>query len=191
MFDTLRILVSRRCNFQCSYCCNEIKEVKETINLTTMHELRNFLTLNESVIKNVCITGGEPFMDVNWKTTVNLCLLLSKYKDINVYAYTNGCSKYMIRKVTTLTGLLGEQLKGLNVSYHDEYEKSYDKLQFSLINKLVPVRLMVEKKMMMHKMIDIVSFLLSHDMIDSYKTFTLGDCKRNNEIIFELTDEIE
>jgi molybdenum cofactor biosynthesis enzyme MoaA len=55
--DTLRVLISWKCNLKCSYCCNDtLPEIRASIRPTTLEEL-DFALYNV-----VCISGGEPLL---------------------------------------------------------------------------------------------------------------------------------
>ena len=57
--DTLRILVSLKCNLHCSYCCNEQWSIAKKFEGCTLNEI------DFAPYKNVCISGGEPLLFVN------------------------------------------------------------------------------------------------------------------------------
>lgn len=58
MIDTLRILVTLRCNLDCSYCCNNLPSVQSQLKEVTLDEI------DFSKYRVVCITGGEPLLDL-------------------------------------------------------------------------------------------------------------------------------
>lgn len=55
--DTLRLILFLKCNLACSYCCNEI----ESVNLQFVK--KKFTEIDFSGYANVCVTGGEPFLE--------------------------------------------------------------------------------------------------------------------------------
>lgn len=112
---TLRLLLFWECNLTCSYCCNEIEEVRKGI-LPIKKEDIDF-----SNYSNVCISGGEPFLQPE------LVFEMLSIIPNDVYIYTNGIkiNKDIEEKLKTFPNL-----KGLNIGLH--YPKTFNKL----INKL-------------------------------------------------------
>ncbi|MCA0447673.1 MAG: radical SAM protein [Bacteroidetes bacterium] len=80
MKDLLRLILFTECNLSCSYCCNENPAVNSKFEKKLLHEI-NFLEY-----KNICLTGGEPFLNFE----ILLEVLLEIPKGIPVYIYTNG-----------------------------------------------------------------------------------------------------
>lgn len=54
--DTLRILVSWKCNLDCNYCCNKLESVRKEIRKVKLGDIK------WADYKVVCITGGEPLL---------------------------------------------------------------------------------------------------------------------------------
>jgi len=78
--DTLRVLVSWRCNFRCAYCCNDtLPDVRAGIRPV------NLETLDFSQYSVVCVSGGEPllFMD-------RVKAVCNKARGKFIVLYTNG-----------------------------------------------------------------------------------------------------
>ena len=70
------------CNMHCSYC--DQPQNKENAKRMTIHEVVE--KVNEFGLSRVCVTGGEPTIQPNWKELVN-CLMFTR--DVSVE--TNGC----------------------------------------------------------------------------------------------------
>lgn len=78
-----RILITTRCDKQCSYCCNKLPEVQEKIKFTTFDQIVN------SKYDTYCITGGEPFLEIPKLSAILADLSKLKHKP-KIYIYTNG-----------------------------------------------------------------------------------------------------
>jgi molybdenum cofactor biosynthesis enzyme MoaA len=77
MINTVRIILFLKCNMRCSYCCNK----KEKFN--SQFQEKEFCEIDFSLYKNICLTGGEPFLYKN-----KLFSVLKKVPlDKNVYIY--------------------------------------------------------------------------------------------------------
>ena len=70
------------CNIRCAYC--DQPQDKENAKRMTIREIVD--KTNELDIHRVCVTGGEPAIQSNWKELVN-CLMFAH--DVSVE--TNGC----------------------------------------------------------------------------------------------------
>lgn len=70
------------CNIRCSYC--DQPQNKENAKRMTIREITE--KVNEFGLSRVCVTGGEPAIQPNWKELVN-CLIFTH--DVSVE--TNGC----------------------------------------------------------------------------------------------------
>jgi organic radical activating enzyme len=80
MKDTARLIISTECNYSCSYCCNEIPDIKSRFQKIWLKDV------DFSKYKNVSLTGGEPFLHKDWFYEV-----LSKVpSDKDLFIYTNG-----------------------------------------------------------------------------------------------------
>src|SRR3990167_2812299 len=102
MKDTIRIILFLECNMRCSYCCNEQEQVNSQF--TKLH----FDEIDFSKYKNVCISGGEPFL--NRDLLFNTLYKIPAGKKI--FIYTNGT----LVKDYDIYGLMNMQnLKGINV----------------------------------------------------------------------------
>lgn len=104
--DTLRVLVTWKCNLKCHYCCNEIPEIRAEI------EEVDLFDLEVSKYKFICITGGEPLLrpekiDAICKRTT---------ADQTVILYTNG---FMLGVVP-----VNPRIQYINVGLHRSPEAS-------------------------------------------------------------------
>ena len=78
--DTIRLILTLDCNLSCSYCCNKLESVKSRF----VH--KSFKEINFPRYQNVCLTGGEPFLNKELLNSVLRKVPTSK----NIYIYSNG-----------------------------------------------------------------------------------------------------
>ena len=158
---TLRLLLFWECNLTCSYCCNEIPEIREGI-LPIKKEEIDFTKYD-----NVCLSGGEPFLQPE------LVFEMLSIIPNDVYIYTNGIkiNKDIEEKLSNF-----KNLKGLNIGLH--YPKTFNKLIGKLNNNPL-VRFHVE---------DIYENKLKNEFPHStFKFWKRNDCEMSNEDIRILT----
>ena len=104
---SIRILVSRECNYMCSYCCNEIPAISEAFVELAASDIANAIDAYDILV----VTGGEPLIEENLESTKGL-VDLAKYLDKTVIVYTN---------LSTLPDEeLVRQVNGWTVGYHIE-----------------------------------------------------------------------
>jgi len=200
MIDTVRILITRDCNFDCSYCCNKFPELTNEIKSSTMQQLLlSIIDINkESPIKNIVITGGEPFINRHtFVTILDLIHTIGYSWSVNFYIYTNGSSPNIVQMISQLKdSTFGYMVKGINISYHREHSESFPtRTKIEAINEIYPVTLRVEKSCLElpmpshyynHTVGSQFEQLFEQGYIKDYRVFELNDCKRDNEIIYEL-----
>ena len=80
MKDTLRLILFLQCNMKCSYCCNEQEQFSSQF--IEMY----FKDIDFSKYKNVCLSGGEPFLRKSILYSVMYKIPRSK----QIFIYTNG-----------------------------------------------------------------------------------------------------
>lgn len=80
MKDTIRIIMFLDCNLKCGYCCNEKSQFNRLFIEQSLYDI------DFSKYKNVCISGGEPFLrkDILYKT------LNFIPNHMPIFLYTNG-----------------------------------------------------------------------------------------------------
>ncbi len=114
------------CNMNCSYCCNKNEKFNSQFNK------KSFSEIDFSLYENICITGGEPFLDKE-----KLFSLLEKIPlHKNVYIYTNG-TLINDSDITLLSKY--KNLKCLNIGIHTLQQ--LDSVNEDIEKKL-PVRFM-------------------------------------------------
>lgn len=89
MKDTIRLILFLDCNMKYSYCCNEQEQ------FNSQFQKKTFDQIDFSKYKNVCISGGEPFLNkvVLYETInkiENIYYNDKRYNEPNFYLYTNG-----------------------------------------------------------------------------------------------------
>ena len=110
--DTLRVLVSWKCNFKCSYCCNDtLPAIRSAITPAT------FDALDFDRYKVVCISGGEPLLFP--ERVKEVC---DKARGKFIVLYTNGTK--MTPGVAARLSEWG--VNAINVGMH--YPKTFDLL---------------------------------------------------------------
>lgn len=80
MKDTVRIILFPKCNLKCKYCCNEQEQ------FNSQFKLMKFEDIDFSQYQNVCVTGGEPFLE----KTMLFDVMNKIPSDKNIFLYTNG-----------------------------------------------------------------------------------------------------
>jgi organic radical activating enzyme len=106
--DTLRLILWLDCNMTCYYCCNENEKY------SSQFIEKKLKDVDFSKYKNVCITGGEPFLYP--QTVFNVLTVIPK--DKNIYIYTNGILLYynIIKKLRKYN------IKGINLGIHQHFQ---------------------------------------------------------------------
>ena len=84
--DYMRISVTNRCNFRCTYCMPETKKVEETLSLDEIYEVA--FAASECGITKYKITGGEPLIREGIVDFIKKLHTLDNIKDITMT--TNG-----------------------------------------------------------------------------------------------------
>lgn len=159
--DTLRLILFLECNMSCSYCCNEQEQFSSQFKKM---ELGN---IDFSKYENVCITGGEPFLNFKLLQTVITHIPASK----RIYIYTNGIG---IANSHILILSFFSNIKGFNIGLHS-------KNQLKFVNKRIesffPVRFMVQDKYY-DEMLRLYPARLNKE---NTKPWKLNDCNMPNE----------
>ena len=146
---SLRLLITEECNFNCSYCCNKMPEVRRCFRYKKLNDI-NFREYD-----SICITGGEPF-----KYLGRMSYVFWKAADFiqYQYLYTNGSlinrSNFKILR----------WFDGVSVGVHDELP--VDQIQF--LTALKNVRFLIDREKV-GRYRDIIPQ-------DRIKLYTLNDC---------------
>jgi molybdenum cofactor biosynthesis enzyme MoaA len=74
IIDTLRLILFLECNLKCTYCCNRQEQ------FNSLFREKKISEINFNFYKNICITGGEPFLYKN--IFYKILNLLPEDKDI-------------------------------------------------------------------------------------------------------------
>lgn len=175
MKDTLRLILFLECNMHCSYCCNEIPDISKQF------VKKQFRDINFNQYKNICITGGEPFLNKDLLYEVIDKLPEGK----NLYIYTNGTliddsDLFVLYRMTK-----NNELKCLNIGLH-----LIQQLR-NIINveEYLPVRFMLQ---------DIKKELFLAEYPDrlneaNIKTWTVNECTMPNEdwVLLDLEEDMD
>lgn len=85
MINTCRVLVGMKCNFKCSYCCNEtMPELMAKFKEISLWKFG----VHKMKYDTYHVSGGEPLIPQNIRTTMDLIRML-KRAGKKVYLYTN------------------------------------------------------------------------------------------------------
>lgn len=157
-----RIIVGRKCNFSCSYCCNEtLPEL-----LSQFRPIR--VTQVPWIIEhydNVVLTGGEPLVPANVLYTTTLAMM-SYALDKKVYVYSNLSVLPPEQELASLALIVS----GWSIGVHRQSVNLIENLERLLRYGAKGVRLMIEQSQA-HHYTDLVSHL---DV--GIKPFVLDDC---------------
>lgn len=159
--DTIRVILFLECNMKCSYCCNEQKQFSNQFVELSFEEI------DFRKYKNVCISGGEPFLnrDVLFRTLLNIPF------NKNIYLYTNGTliKDYDIYKMMNVANL-----KCVNIGLHSTGQlKRVNKN----LEKYLTVRFMVQDRHY-NNLLDLYPERLNSGNLKSWK---LNECNMPNE----------
>lgn len=161
MIDTIRIILFLDCNMRCSYCCNKQEQFNRQF------QKKKFKEIDFSKYKNVCITGGEPFLN---KFRVLYPILERIPSDKNLYIYTNG-TKITAFDIWSLKQI--KNLKCINVGLHTPKQLG----RIIHIEHELPVRFMIPIGMKQKILTIYKDRLMTHNI----KIFNLNDCDMHNE----------
>ncbi len=171
---SIRILTSKKCNYSCSYCCNELPGIKDSFIPLAVDDIASAISEYDVVV----ISGGEPLIEENIEATealVEMATYLGKTKVI----YTN---------LSVLPNpQLVSQVNGWTAGYHEE---ETDVFSFaSQVLKLLDmgaksVRVNIEASL---EAGIILCALIGEDKVYPYK---LDDCDRSDiEDIYIIKEE--
>ena len=148
---SLRILITEKCNLDCSYCCNKLERVKKKFKYKTISEI------DFSQYSAVSITGGEPMLN---------CRALGYVKSkcnamkIPVYLYTNGLLLW--------DTFVFSDFKGITIGIHREWQMK------QILNEIPNI---LSKKKIRFSVEDIHRDEYLPNIPDKYiKTFVMNDC---------------
>ncbi len=161
MRNNCRIVLTDRCNLDCSFCCMKEKDIHYSfINQTA-------LWIAQQRYDEIAITGGEPLLELE-KLVQFICLVKYFNPDAKVYLYTNG----ILLKSETARILLTAGLDGINWSPHS-YPSLPTKETMTFIHAcLIPIRILVEDKFTIYD--NILQYALNNRM--QIRQWTIGDC---------------
>lgn len=161
MIDTLRLILFKECNLRCYYCCNEQTQ------FNSKFVEKSFDEIDFALYKNVCLTGGEPFLN-----KILLYSVMDKIpNELNIYIYTNGIPINLsdIDKLKTYSNL-----KCLNVGLHFYNQCAYINPQ---LEKHLPIRWMIQDI----KIKGMMEYFPHRFKYGKIKLWKLNDCFMPNE----------
>ena len=116
--DYMRISVTNRCNFRCTYCMPETKKVEETLSLDEIYEVA--FAASECGITKYKITGGEPLIREGIVDFIKKLHTLDNIKDITMT--TNGFYLEKLAKDLRKSGLSSVNIS-LDTLDRDKFKK--------------------------------------------------------------------
>ena len=161
MIDTLRVLVSWKCNLKCSYCCNEQEQFRKDI-----HPI-DFDLIPWGQYANFCISGGEPLL--NFPTVKKVCEQIPK--ESLIILYTNGT--ILGRQVAEQCVQLG--IKAMNIGLH--YANSFD----TIIKRVTEATEGLPISVRFHAQDVYTADLTQRYPNTSFRFWKMNDCDRANE----------
>jgi len=161
MKDTLRLLITLKCNFNCEYCCNEQEE------FNSQFCYKNFSEIDLNQYRTICITGGEPFINRDLLYGILDEIPLNK----RVYIYTNGT---LIEKADVFKLSTYDNLRGLSIGVHSSnqlYNINRD------VYEILDCRFMIRDTMYDQIKIEHIDRLKGQ----AIKLWSMNDCNMPNE----------
>ena len=107
MRDTIRLLVTEKCNRSCSGCCNKDHDLQALPVFDA-----SYLKKHKKDIKTIIVTGGEPLLFQNQLS--NFFLNFLDYKDLKFILYTAFVKEYH-KKIGIMSFL-----DGLTLTFHEQ-----------------------------------------------------------------------
>lgn len=158
--DTLRVLVSWKCNFKCSYCCNDtLPGVRAGIKPVTLSDV------DFEPYKVVCVSGGEPLLFLD--RVEKVCRIADgKF----IVLYTNGTK--MTPDTATRLYLWG--VNAINVGLH--YPATFDLLIKRVLTSVGELPIAVR----FHLEDGHTAFANKHPGVQ-FRFWHRDDCERDNE----------
>lgn len=177
MKDTARIIITESCNLQCSYCCNKNQQVQKLFHVCNLEDI--YLAR----YRNVCVTGGEPFLRPGIITQV---VKAATAHGCNVYLYTNGT----LLTVRRARSVLDAGVNTINVSIHEDVENEVARIAsiWSYFPDRIRIKVPVSK---IHEADKIIKKMFKglYSKGPALESFTLrpgAECVLPNEDIFVL-----
>lgn len=161
MKDTLRVLVSWRCNLKCSYCCNEQERFRKDIIPVSIDDI------NWGNYNVYCISGGEPLLN-----PVLVYRVLERCdKSKMIVLYTNG----LLLNSLYATAFAAHGLKAINVGLH------YPKQFASIIEQVTEATKETKLSVRFHAQDIYQERLTKKFPLTSFRFWKMNDCDRVNE----------
>lgn len=162
MKDTLRVLVGWDCNLACSYCCNKLPEVRAGITPAKLEDL------DFGKYKVVCISGGEPLLDI--EAVQRVC---EHSRQCLVVLYTNG----LLLDRATAHRISADGVDAVNVGLHNPHTLVEDvkRILRATENTNLEVRFHVQECYAR-----LAAYFDFSPRVD-FKFWKMNDCARDNE----------
>ena len=160
--DTIRILVSWKCNLKCDYCCNEQERFRKDI-LPVKLDAIDF-----SNYENVCISGGEPLLHLERVVEV-----MQAAKGKFQILYTNGL--LLNNDIVKVLEEGGVKAVNIGLHYPSSFSRIINKAGESFNESSISVRFHVWEKYR--------HMVLEKEIGPRFgiKYWQMDDCERENE----------
>ena len=161
MIDTLRILVSWKCNLHCSYCSNEQERFRKDIHPTTLDAIK------WDRYKVFCVSGGEPLL--NFGLVKQVCERIPQ--GVPIILYTNGI--LLGREVANKCVSLGITAVNVGLHYPESFKRIISNVTLATKDTSLSVRFHAQ---------DVYQFDLTQNHPTTvFRFWRLDDCDRDNE----------
>jgi len=167
MIDTLRLLVSWKCNLKCTYCCNEQEQFHKDIHPTSID------TIPWHQYKVFCVSGGEPLL--NMPLVRKVCGLIPK--EALTVLYSNG----ILFNSTLAEELCNLGITAMNIGLHNHATFP------TLIERVADATKNLRLSVRFHAQDIFKNELTQRYPFTSFRFWTMNDCDRANEHRVVLT----
>lgn len=161
MKDTLRVLVSWKCNLKCSYCCNEQEQFRKDIRPVKIDDI------NWGNYNVYCISGGEPLLNpLKVYEGLDRC-----DKSKMIILYTNG----ILLNSLYAKAFAARGVKAINVGLHNP--KQFD----SIIRQVLFATKETKLSVRFHAQDIYQEELMAKFPGVNFRFWKMNDCDRDNE----------
>jgi molybdenum cofactor biosynthesis enzyme MoaA len=124
-----RIVITRKCNLKCKYCCMEYPEIIDSFKqVSSLQEI-----FDHSNYDTFAVTGGEPTLNI--KRLQNVVCDIKFNTNAKVYLWTNG-----ILLTPEFLFFNRNIIDGVNISVHAD---NWDYRRWHNFHRIIPIRLHV------------------------------------------------
>ncbi len=156
-----RVVITDECNLSCEFCCMNDLEIYKSF------ETVRALYIAEKRYDEVCITGGEPLLEL--PKVVQFAALVRYFNpDVKIYLYTNG----ILLTEETLETLKLSGITGINWLAHSFISE----MEYMFLNDILPIRFLLGEKEMSKQNLEIMIGDIKNQKMDM-RIWKMDDCK--------------